>query len=436
MIFFVMMIGLLNLGLGFVLAVYLDHRLLVARRWPAGVAGAASSPVTLTPKMRPSTTAGTTPATDAESAGKKWRAILKRPPADVKLLIEAVAGFDSAQIDDYETKLIEIDDLVQRRTERMESVQLCVWAKQLRDANLAWLDQQQELAERLGDESLKSGPLARATAFLKQTLDKLTASIEQFAAGTDSFDSENETGGGVRLDRELKTLAAQVHQLRGQLAETWAAIGQATNAVEGMPRELAVDSLTSLPNRVALEQIVYVWQQADPNQQRLASAALLDVDQMAALNSACGLRIGDEFLEASGKHLEALVRNGRMHDQVVRLSGATFGVFFGDTGPRNATSATERLRQSIEHTTFRVGDDEHHVTVSCGVTRIGGGDRVTDIVDRLHLSVDTAKQAGGNRTAMNEGDGPRIVQPPKFQIRRHSIEVSGVRKSRIGTART
>ena len=98
-------------------------------------------------------------------------------------------------------------------------------------------------------------------------------------------------------------------------------------------------------------------------------------------------------------------------------------MFYGFTGPRNANSSLERVRQSIEATSFQVGDKTFDLTVSGGVVEAQPNERLADLLRRATKAVTEAKRKGRNRVALDEGAGPTIAEAPQFQVEGRTIEV-------------
>jgi len=143
---------------------------------------------------------------------------------------------------------------------------------------------------------------------------------------------------------------------------------------------------------------------------------VVDVDRFAELNARRGARWGDAVLAQFGRLVDSMLRKERGFDRAARLSGQRFAVFFGDTGPRGANSGVERIRQTIEQTTFQLEDEDERLTASCAVTEIQDGDTSGALLQRLQQALRCAKQAGRNTTAIDEGQGPEIVSPPEFKV--------------------
>lgn len=117
------------------------------------------------------------------------------------------------------------------------------------------------------------------------------------------------------------------------------------------------DALTSLPNRVALND--RLGHAVAAARRGVASAVLcLDLDRFKAVNDRLGHPVGDRLLVLVGKRLRALVRKG---DMVARLGGDEFAVIQGGiTRPEDVKLLAEQIIETIA-APFQV--DGHHIVV-------------------------------------------------------------------------
>jgi PleD family two-component response regulator len=84
----------------------------------------------------------------------------------------------------------------------------------------------------------------------------------------------------------------------------------------------------------------------------------------------------------------------------------------------------ERLRQSVEATSFRVEDDELELTVSCGIALHEQGESLSGALDRARLALAEARKSGRNRTAKHDGTAAHVVQHHQYQVTGNTIEVA------------
>jgi diguanylate cyclase (GGDEF)-like protein len=144
---------------------------------------------------------------------------------------------------------------------------------------------------------------------------------------------------------------------------------------------------------------------------------LIDIDRFARLNQRFGARAGDLSIAALSKLFQELITKDGSADCIARVDGEAFLVLMADAGPREALTAAERLRQTVEAMTFEHQGDEFELTVSCGVIEVGREELVPDLLRRVREALRYAKKAGRNRCALDEGRGPTTLEPPQFPVK-------------------
>jgi diguanylate cyclase len=224
----------------------------------------------------------------------------------------------------------------------------------------------------------------------------------------------------TRLLSELPPFVNHCHYMEQLLQETLIALRVRQERLANWDSHEFTDPSTHLQNRAGLELWLRQWRDDEANRQRQLSTIMLDVDNSAALNTQWGTRIGDLILNSLGTMINGVLRKNRGIDFTVRCSGQSYIVVLADTGPRGANSAAERIRQTIEQCYFEHPFGKIQVTVSAGVSDIRPHDSLETLIDRLRRAVRTAKQAGRNCAALDEGTGPICLMAPQLRIREHS----------------
>ena len=109
------------------------------------------------------------------------------------------------------------------------------------------------------------------------------------------------------------------------------------------------------------------------------------------INLEFGTKAGDQFLSTFSETLKEQVIEARGHSHVARYNAETFLIFLGDTGPRNATSSAERIRQTFEGLTFALPTSEFDITVTNAVTEVGKDEKTHAIFKRLQKTLNTCE---------------------------------------------
>ena len=162
--------------------------------------------------------------------------------------------------------------------------------------------------------------------------------------------------------------------------------------------EMAItDQLTGLHNRRYMSRhLDSLLDNAKKNARPLAFV-IMDIDFFKAVNDSHGHDIGDEVLKEFASRIAANVRG---IDLACRYGGEEFVVAMPDTDVAFAYSISERLRQSIETTPFRISRAPHELslTISIGIAKAEGeGDSADALLHRADQALYRAKRSGRNR---------------------------------------
>ena len=267
-------------------------------------------------------------------------------------------------------------------------------------------------------------------AGLKHIADKLNALIErdlQFLGTTSSQIAAIPFANDLPDDLEtlgqiFNSTVDQIHTCKEHVENVLSMCLWEAGRVGNIKKAEQFDPATELHNRLGLDAIFKQWQDDDPKRRRLLSIAYLDVDGFSTINQELGASVGDRILDAIANRMKQLVRKERGYDVMTRFTSQSFVAFFGDTGPRNAATAAERLRQNLEATVFQL--EEHHLewNVSCGVAEVKKADKTWEVIERAKKLSRAAKESGGNCTFIDEG-GPTRVDPPEMKVESFRVRI-------------
>lgn len=109
-------------------------------------------------------------------------------------------------------------------------------------------------------------------------------------------------------------------------------------------RLAAVDPLTGLRNRRAIEEFLHEALSAARRHEHSLSLLVIDVDHFKAFNDRLGHRTGDAVLEHTARVLEGALRT---EDAIGRWGGEEFLVVLPGTDEEGAVRTTERLRVAL-----------------------------------------------------------------------------------------
>ena len=419
MVWTIFLIGVLNLCIGFALAVYLSR----IRMPKIKLDRLFAEPAKPQPEEQPEPEEAPKPLQKlderavTEEIPDKWMDILKEENVIASSFVEASVQVLRLEVGRYRDDLIAIDRRVRRCRENPDPELIKMLLVELKEVNEAWMGQQAEASDHLSSRVGGMGALESMGSSLENVLMDQAAQIETTCNNIDLMDFESDIPAGcTRLVTEIRKLIDLAHSLRDTMHNSLLAIIKIGDRLDALDKRLQVDSLTGIHNRSGLEIVFYDLWREDPNRIRQISCGMIDLDRFGRLLEEHGAIGTDRLLRAFSTLLSDLVRKDRGFDVAARFAGQRFFTFFGDTGPHNATSAMERIRQTIEATTFDLDGVNIDLTASCAVTEVQPKDTTEMLYERLLSAVREAKKKGRNCTLLDEGDGPKNVHPPEYEV--------------------
>ena len=166
-------------------------------------------------------------------------------------------------------------------------------------------------------------------------------------------------------------------------------------AEERLHRLASTDSLTGLPNRKHLREMLDYTLDDAAGKGASFSVLEMDLDHFKAINDQYGHDIGDQVLQAVANALRERLRAA---DTPARWGGEEFLVLLPETDREGARHVAESIRQTLGELEFRAASETLNITASIGVTAFP---RDGTAVRELLLSVDNrlyeAKNGGRDR---------------------------------------
>lgn len=444
---YIFLIAVVNLLLGFAIAVQLEKR---HRRWVAvgsaipGATPAGLPPPETLPAQSPAVEPQDQPVAGAVSAPAEAPAEpspaaaeeveKEHPPADVPS--ESAAGAVAEQavspqeaavqraeqvLDHYHQAVSLVDEQLRQCSlqPQREEIQACLAS--LAAANEGFLDCR-AVAKR-DVEELRSS--ASCSDEVCDTLDSALATqnerIKSTEAAVTAFDYEADLRQGcLQMVTQTTQLLEANHQVRDSLEAAGIGLARDEHRLDAIDPDRRHDPITGLESRAGLEASLAQWWDKDPHRTRQLCAALVDVDQFARTNEQYGHRLGDRILKSIAALLQAECHGENI---VSRFSGGAFVLLMADVDIRFATNLVERARQIVELTHFRYQDYDIRTTVSCALTEIDNEDEEAALFARLDAALQEAKRYGRNRTFLHEGNYPTPVIPPNFSLEEREIHL-------------
>ncbi len=308
-------------------------------------------------------------------------------------------------------RAIELDNRLRSCRGRTDAATIETCLAQLKEDCQTYLNELSEATERFQariGESKELGKLSSASEM--SNLDQ-AAQIETTLSNLENMDfrSDLETA-NTRLIDELDHLRVARHAWRDSQEAAFLEFARIENSVDKIEKQLHNDTTTGLPNRIGLEIMLDPWWREGRHQQQSIAAVLLDIDGLGKVNRLHGALVGDAVLYQVARRLRTTVDAA---DVVGRAESGNFLVVMPEGGLQAACTTAELLRQSIEQIRFKQGDETLRITVSAGVTAVRSEEPNREpMFARLGESLKKAKQSGRNRSFFHDGVEPRQVEVP------------------------
>jgi diguanylate cyclase (GGDEF)-like protein/PAS domain S-box-containing protein len=193
------------------------------------------------------------------------------------------------------------------------------------------------------------------------------------------------------------------------------------------------DTLTSLPNRSLLLERMAQMIALTRRSHHYSALISFNIDNFKTINDAGGQALGDALLQAVGRRLSGIMREG---DVVARVSGDEFGILLTDLSASRDEAAhfTQHIAEKIHATlreAFEVGQEPASITACLGIALFPDSkhDTPLDVLRRVNTALHHAKSRGKDQTAFYEGALDEAAHY-RFEIERdlrHALDAGELR---------
>ncbi|MEU8659393.1 putative bifunctional diguanylate cyclase/phosphodiesterase [Actinoplanes philippinensis] len=166
------------------------------------------------------------------------------------------------------------------------------------------------------------------------------------------------------------------------------ALGEQAGLQETLRHQARHDTLTGLPNRTQLEELL-----ADPSGGALI---LVDLDGFKDVNERFGHPTGDSLLVSVAARLGGMVAGGEV---MARLGGDEFALLLPGAGPDESAGRGDAVLAALREP-VPAGGQPLHVTASAGIRVFGAAADPVQVLSDADLALYAAKAAGKDQAAV------------------------------------
>lgn len=229
---------------------------------------------------------------------------------------------------------------------------------------------------------------------------RLLQGVNQMEKGRLDVRIDVRSGGEIALlEKGFNSMAEKLqnvhHKMQSVNTDLERLVNQRTQELieknQDLERLSMTDSLTGIPNRLKLDQILDEEYARSLRYGVSFGIAIIDIDKFKQVNDSYGHQVGDQVLITFASILTDNIRN---IDIVGRWGGEEFLLICRGSDLDGTMAAAEKLRAAIADHVFRtIGI----TTASFGVSAYQVGDTVVDMIARADTALYRAKENGRNR---------------------------------------
>lgn len=162
------------------------------------------------------------------------------------------------------------------------------------------------------------------------------------------------------------------------------------------------DTLTGLPLRHLLYQdFDFIRARCERSQQALW-LLIMDIDRFKSINDTWGHNAGDDVLRSVAATLKKCARK---NERIYRFGGEEFIMLLEVAGENEAQQASSRICHYLARHPAGIKEDIITVTVTGGLTRVGGNETLHQAIGRADKAMYFGKNNGRNQCVMIHQNG-------------------------------
>jgi len=391
--FYILLIAVMNLGLGYAVAVHLGRRyraLLAAELGGELIEPLAPGKAGLVDFDRETVESSPAGVAELDKATQESVALvgqLLQETADYRALLDEADRFSKS--DHQQVDSGECGDLLGRLSEGTE----------------AYIDHRQ--ARESGFRALiEHDVLDCQRESLASAWDQQDAQLRQVSDATERLSAEPDS------EEFWAEFGKQVTDLLATTSDVDSMLGEAKTSLDDVAEPPESADAPSQPAAPA-ESLGERWAADAEDPDACPSIALVDVDHVDRMNEQFGRTLVDRMLEAIFHEVESTRRDGAL---IHRMDNQRFTLLFSNPDVQRTANIIERIRQKVGKAHFVGGDEELRATVSCAVGGPLPDDDVDSLLARVQATLGDAKKRGRDRTFLHRGDSAAPVVPPTLTL--------------------
>ncbi|MEJ2043175.1 MAG: diguanylate cyclase [Reinekea sp.] len=165
----------------------------------------------------------------------------------------------------------------------------------------------------------------------------------------------------------------------------------------GLREQLIRDSLTGLLDHNNTLEALGAAIESMQAQGKPLSFVMIDIDHFKSINDTYGHAMGDRVIHSLALYLR---QRFRLSDSIGRYGGEEFAVVLSDADSDRSEKLLEEVRLGFQELVHHFGDQQIHVTFSCGVAGMLPGDNASTVAQRADTALYQAKSEGRNRVVV------------------------------------
>ncbi|MBN2578400.1 MAG: diguanylate cyclase [Pirellulales bacterium] len=300
-----------------------------------------------------------------------------------------------------------------------ETIETCL--RLLREDCTTYLAEQSEATEKFHDRLSEFGSLSALGEKIENDNLEQVAQVETTLnnLGYMDFRSDLEKA-NHRLREEIKNLRMARHRLHDDHEAAFLMVARSENRIKHIETRLCDDPFTGLRSRIGIEVALDDWWRRKQHQTRPMNGILFDVDRFGAFNEEHGPLLGDRVLYQLAQLLQETV--GKT-DLVGRFAGQRFLWMVADVGPKKAIRNADFLRQSIEKIRFLYKEQTFQVTTRCIVAEVDPQEDYPAFLESLDHTFQKVETPRANRTFFRDGNKINPIDSPNLGAEEREIKI-------------